>query len=138
MNKTCIDFFYASIVGLMGWFFGGLDGFVKVLLTFSVIDYFSGLAVAGWINHNISSAVGFKGITKKCIMFSFVGIAHLLDKYLLGDSQALRVAVALFYIGNEGISIIENADALGVPFPKVLKDKFLGLKENSKAEEKSA
>ena len=71
-------------------------------------------------------------------MFSFVGIAHLLDKYLLGDSQALRVAVALFYIGNEGISIIENADALGVPFPKVLKDKFLGLKENSKAEEKSA
>ncbi len=61
-------------------------------------------------------------------MFSFVGIAHILDKYMLGDTQALRTAVCLFYIGNEGLSIIENADNLGVPFPKALKDRFLGLK----------
>ena len=63
-------------------------------------------------------------------MFSFVGIAHILDKYMFGGSQAFRTAVALFYIGNEGLSIIENADALGVPFPKALKDKFLGLREH--------
>ena len=134
MTDTVTDcgtnFFFGSIVGLLGWFFGGLDGFVRVLITFTVIDYLSGIAVAIWVKHNLSSAAGFKGIFKKCLIFSFVGIAHVLDKYMLGDTQLLRTAVCLFYIGNEGLSIIENADTLGVPFPKALKDKFLELKSH--------
>ena len=120
MEDTAADFAVGASIGLFGWFFGGLDGFFKVLLTFAIIDYFSGLSVAAWVKHNISSTIGFKGITKKCLMFSFVGIAHILDKYLLGGTRALRTAVCLFYIGNEGISIIENADLLGVPFPKTM------------------
>ena len=127
-----VDFGLASLIGLIGWFFGGLDGFVKVLLTFAVIDYLSGIAAGALVKHNLSSKAGFKGISRKCLMFSFVGIAHILDKYLLGDSQALKPAVCLFYIGNEGISIIENANALNMPIPRVLKDKFLGLKEHKK------
>ena len=129
VNDTAIDFTLGSIIGLAAWFFGGLDGFVKVLLTFTVIDYLSGIAVAMFVKHNLSSAAGFKGISRKCLMFAFVGIAHVLDKYMFGDMQALRTAVCLFYISNEGFSLIENADALGVPFPKALKDKFLALKE---------
>ena len=136
MNDTALDFALASIIGVMGWFFGGLDGFVKVLLTFTVIDYLSGIAVAIWIKHNLSSSAGFKGISRKCLMFSFVGIAHVLDKYMLGDTQLLRTAVCLFYTGNEGLSIIENADALGVPFPKALKDKFLELKSHKDTRKK--
>lgn len=138
MQDTFIDFFLGAIIGMFGWFFGGLDGFFKVLLAFAVIDYFSGLAVAAWIKHNISSSIGFKGITKKCLMFSFVGIAHLLDKYMLGNTQVLRTAVCLFYVGNEGLSIIENADALGIPFPKALKDKFLGMRERHNGKEVAA
>ncbi|MBQ7220815.1 MAG: phage holin family protein [Synergistaceae bacterium] len=136
MEDTAADFAVGASIGLFGWFFGGLDGFFKVLLTFAIIDYFSGLSVAAWVKHNISSTIGFKGITKKCLMFSFVGIAHILDKYLLGGTRALRTAVCLFYIGNEGISIIENADLLGVPFPKILKDKFLGMKEHRSDDKK--
>ena len=131
-----LDFVMGGIVGLLGWFFGGLDGFVRVLITFTFIDYLSGISVAIWIKHNLSSAAGFKGIFKKCLIFSFVGIAHVLDKYMLGDTQLLRTAVCLFYIGNEGLSIIENADALGVPFPKALKDKFLELKSHKNAKKK--
>ena len=132
MSDTALDFGLASLIGLLGWFFGGMDGFIKVLLAFAVIDYFSGLAAGALVKHNLSSRAGFKGISKKCLMFSFVGIAHILDKYLLGNSQALKPAVCLFYIGNEGISIIENANALGLPIPRMLKDKFLGLKEHKK------
>lgn len=131
MSDTTLDFLFGAVIGLCGWFFGGLDGFIKVLLTFAIIDYASGIAVGLWVNHNLDSSTGFKGISKKCLMFSFVGIANILDKYMLGDSQALRTAVCLFYIGNEGLSIIENADALGVPFPKWLRDKFLRLKDNT-------
>ena len=135
MSDAAENFMIGSLIGLFGWFFGGLDGFVKVLLTFAIIDYFSGLSVAVWVHRNLSSSIGFKGITKKCLMFSFVGIAHILDKYLLGGTRALRTAVCLFYIGNEGISIIENADMLGVPFPQMLKDRFLGLKNSKHGEE---
>ena len=136
MQDTAADFAMGTVIGLIGWFFGGLDGFFKVLITFAIIDYFSGLSVAIWVNHNLSSSVGFKGITKKCLMFSFVGIAHLLDKYMLGGTRALRTAVCLFYVGNEGISIIEDADILGVPFPRILKEKFLGFKQHREDDKK--
>ena len=136
LNDTVLNFALGSFVGLLSWFFGGLDGFVKMLLTFAVVDYFSGLAAALWVKHNISSSIGFKGISKKILMFSFVGIAHVLDKYMLGEARVLKEVVCLFYIGNEGLSIIENADALGVPFPKALKDKFLKLKDHDNSTKK--
>ena len=127
-DETIIDFIFGGLVGLLAWFFGGLDGFLKVLIAFSVIDYLSGTAAA-WTKNTISSSVGFKGIVKKCVIFTFVGIANLVDRYLLGGTEALRTAVCLFYIGNEGISIIENADRLNIPIPQALKKHFIHLKK---------
>ena len=134
MNDEVSEFLIAGIVGILGWFFGGLDGYIKVLIAFTVIDYISGVCRAG-AEGKISSAVGFKGIARKIIMFFLVGIAHIIDKHMLNDNQALKVAVCLFYIGNEGISIIENADKLGVPIPKILHGKFIKFTEHN--EEKS-
>ena len=124
-------FVFGGIVSLMSWFFGGRDGFLMVLLTFMVIDQFSGLA-AGWAEHKISSEAGFKGILKKCLILAFVGMAHLMDKYLfahtaLGEAETARNVICLFYVGNEGISIIENADRLGIPIPDFIRDRFLNL-----------
>ena len=130
MNDEISKFLIVGIVGLAGWFFGGLDGYIKVLIAFTVIDYISGVCRAG-AEGKISSSVGFKGIARKIIMFFLVGIAHIIDKHMLNDNQALKVAVCLFYIGNEGISIIENADALGVPIPKFLHGKFLKFTEHN-------
>lgn len=124
MNDEMSEFMIAGIIGLLGWFFGGLDGYIKVLIAFTVIDYISGVCKAG-IEGKISSSACFKGIARKVIMFSLVGIAHLIDQLLPGEKDAFRIAIILFYIGNEGISIIENADKLGVPIPKFLRGKFL-------------
>ena len=130
MNDEVSEFIIAGIVGILGWFFGGLDGYIKVLIAFTVIDYISGVCRAG-AEGKISSEVGFKGIARKIVMFFLVGIAHIIDKHMLNDNQALKVAVCLFYIGNEGISIIENADKLGVPIPKFLRGKFLKFTEHN-------
>ena len=135
MNDEVSEFLIAGFVGLAGWFFGGLDGYIKVLIAFTVIDYISGVCRAG-AEGKISSSVGFKGIARKIIMFFLVGIAHIIDKHMLNDNQALKVAVCLFYIGNEGISIIENADALGVPIPKFLHGKFLKFTEHNQNKDK--
>ena len=135
LNDTVIDFVAGSFAMFASWFFGGLDGLLKVLLVMIVIDYFSGLSVA-WVNGTISSSIGFKGITKKCIMLAFVGMAHLMDTIIPDSGGAMRYIVCLFYIANEGKSIIENASELGVPFPKALKDKFSVLKEHDKIAKK--
>lgn len=129
--ENTIDFAFGGSIGLMCWFWGSKDGFIMVLLAFSIIDQLSGLA-AGWAEHKLSSETGFKGIAKKVMIFAFVGMAHLTDKYLLGDSDSLRTAVCMFYIGNEGISILENADRLGLPFPDYFKSRFLSMQKNKK------
>ena len=38
MNDEVSEFLIAGIVGLSDWFFGGLDGFIKVLIACTVID----------------------------------------------------------------------------------------------------
>ena len=134
MNDEVSEFLIAGFVGLAGWFFGVLDGYIKVLIAFTVIDYISGVCRAG-AEGKISSSVGFKGIARKIVMFFLVGIAHIIDKHMLNDNQALKVAVCLFYIGNEGISIIENADKLGVPIPKFLHGKFLNFTKHNEHNE---
>ena len=135
MNDEVSEFMIAGIVGILGWFFGGLDGFLKVLIACTMVDYITGICRAG-SEGKISSAIAFKGIARKIVMFFLVGIAHIIDKHMLNDNQALKVAVCLFYIGNEGISIIENAEKLGVPIPKAFKDKFSVLKEHDKISKK--
>ena len=140
--KSGMDFLFGGIVSLLSWFFGGRDGILMVLLTFMVIDQFSGIA-AGWAEHKISSKTGFKGILSKCIILAFVGMAHLMDKYLLvyivhGEAEATRNIICLFYIANEGISIIENADRLGIPIPDFVRDRFLNLKKLHNKKNKTA
>lgn len=137
MTEDALDFATAWIIGLLAWFFGGLDGFIKVLIAFSVIDYVTGVSAA-YVRRELSSAIGFKGIAKKVMIFCFVGIAHVVDKHMLGDTATLRTAVALFYIGNEGISIVENAKAMGVPIPEVVYEKLHGLTKEGTTQKKKA
>ena len=137
ISDTVVEFALGSIVGLVSWFFGGLDGLLKVLLALIVIDYFSGLSVA-WRTNTISSAVGFLGITKKCLILTFVGIAHLLDTIIPDDGGAMRSIVCLFYIANEGKSILENADRLGIPIPQMLIKHFSNIHKDDDNVKKKA
>ncbi|MBQ6738159.1 MAG: phage holin family protein [Synergistaceae bacterium] len=135
MNDELSEFFIAGFVGILGWFFGGLDGYTKVLIAFAVIDYITGICRAG-AEGVISSQVGFKGIARKIIMFILVGVANITEQHLLGNAAGFKTVVTLFYIGNEGISIVENADALGVPIPKFLRGKFLSFTKQNKNKDK--
>ncbi len=50
-----------------------------------------------------------------------VALATLIEKNVI-DTTALRNAVILYYISNEGISIFENITRMGVPVPKKMKE----------------
>lgn len=114
--------------GVLGWFLGGRDGFLYTLIAFSVIDYITGVMCAV-VDKKLSSAVGFRGIFRKMLIFILVGIGNIIDVYVLGTAGVLRTAVIFFYLSNEGISLLENATHLGLPVPRKLKDVLEQLHE---------
>lgn len=126
MIKDFFTFCSAGIIALLGWFFGGLDGVLRLLLTLVVLDYLSGISV-GWINGSLSSAIGFKGIARKCFMLALVGIANIIEQDMIGEHIGIKLAVCYFYVSNEGVSILENVAKLGVPIPKILSKHFAEL-----------
>lgn len=125
---------FTAIGGVVGWFFGGLDGFLYALITFVAIDYITGVMV-GFSEKKLSSEVGFKGICRKVVIFCLVGMAHILDAHVIQTGNVLRTAVIFFYLSNEGISILENASMLGLPVPQKVRDVLEQLKDDSENKE---
>jgi toxin secretion/phage lysis holin len=120
---------FAAMGGYIGWFLGGFDGFLYALVAFVVIDYITGVMVAA-IEKKLSSNIGFKGISRKVLIFMLAGIGHTIDFYIIEKGSAVRTAVIFFYLSNEGLSILENAALAGLPIPEKLKEVLLGLKED--------
>jgi toxin secretion/phage lysis holin len=116
-----IQIIFAAIGGYLGYFLGGLDGFIYALITFVVIDYLTGL-MAAIVERKLSSEIGFRGIFKKVLIFLLAAVGNIIDKNLIGTGGAVRTAVIFFYISNEGISIIENSIRIGLPIPEKLKN----------------
>lgn len=116
-------------IGVVGGFiaslFGGWDAALITLLMFMIIDYVSGLIVAG-VFHNsnktetgtLESKAGWKGLCRKCMTLLFVLIAYRLD-LALGVTY-IRDAVIIGFMANELISIVENAGLMGLPLPAVI------------------
>ncbi|MGI5965456.1 MAG: phage holin family protein [Anaerotruncus rubiinfantis] len=125
-----IQIAFSALGGFIGWFLGGLDGFLYALIAFVVIDYVTGVMCA-IEDKSLSSAVGFKGICRKVLIFALIGIGNLLDTYVLGEAGVLRTAVIFFYLSNEGVSLLENAAHLGLPFPDKLKNVLAQLHNRS-------
>ncbi len=115
-----IQLIFSAVGGWLGYFLGGCDGLLYALIAVVVIDYITGVMCA-IINRELSSAVGFKGIFRKVLIFLLVGIANIIDVQVIGTGAVLRTAVIFFYISNEGVSLLENAGHLGLPIPEKIK-----------------
>ena len=115
-----IQLIFAAVGGWLGYFVGGCDGLLYALIGFVALDYVTGVMCA-ISDQKLSSEVGFKGICRKVLIFALVGIGHLLDTHIFGETGVLRTAVTFFYLSNEGVSLLENASYLGLPIPERLK-----------------
>ena len=125
---------FTAIGGWLGWFLGGCDGLLYALLAFVVIDYITGVMCAV-VDKKLSSAIGFRGIFKKVLIFALVGIWHILDTYVIGTGSVLRTAIIFFYLSNEGVSLLENAAHLGLPIPEKLKSVLEQLHDRAEKED---
>ena len=117
---SMIQLIFTALGGWLGYFLGGCDGLLYALIAFVVIDYITGVMCA-ITDRKLSSAVGFKGIFRKVLIFLLVGIANIIDVQVIGTGAVLRTAVIFFYISNEGVSLLENAGHLGLPIPEKIR-----------------
>lgn len=114
--------------------FGGWDNTMTALMIFMIIDYLSGLAVAGLFKKStktadggLESKAGWKGLIRKFSILAVVLIAAQLDVLLA--SSYIRDLVIYSFIANELLSIIENVGLMGVPLPATLKKAVTALNE---------
>mgnify|MGYP000919231488 CR=1 FL=1 len=131
---SIIQLIFAGVGGWLGYFLGGCDGLLVALIIFVACDYITGVLCA-ISNRKLSSAVGFKGICRKMLIFILVGIANVLDIHVLGHEGVLRTAIIFFYISNEGLSLTENAAHLGLPVPEKIKNVLEQLHDRNKKEQ---
>lgn len=132
--QIIIDSIAGAVGAVLGFMYGEVTGLFWALVAFMALDYITGVIVA-IIEKRLSSEVGFRGLAKKFLILVFVAVGHIADTYILGGTPAAMSAVMLFYIANEGISIIENAAALGLPVPKKLTNIMEQIKNKSESED---
>lgn len=102
--------------------FGGWDNAIKTLFVFMVIDYLSGLAVAGIFKNStktengaMKSSVGWKGLCRKGMTLLIALVAQRMDMTI--GTNYIRDATVIAFTVNEALSIVENAGLMGVPIP---------------------
>ncbi len=123
--------------GVVTSVFGGWTSGIMTLIIFMVIDYLSGIMVAGVFKNSektengaLESRAGWKGLCRKGMTLTIILVAHRLDVQM--GTNYLRDAVTITFCVNEAISIIENAGLMGLPLPEVLKKAIEVLNKKSK------
>lgn len=120
---------FSAVGAAFSFLVGGVDKLLTALLIFVVLDYVTGL-IAAWKTASLDSKKGFEGIKRKVVMFLIVIMAHWIDAGVFGVSTC-RSMVIFAYLGNEGLSIIENLDRMGYGefIPVVIREKLVQLRE---------
>lgn len=130
-------FNWISIVGgIVGGFLcsvlGGWDVILKALVALVVLDYVTGILKAIYTK-TLSSAVGFKGLIRKTLIFIVVATAVIVES-VVGNTVPLREIVIIFFMCNEGISLLENASHF-IPIPDKLKEVLIQLRDKNNKKE---
>ena len=127
-----VEALWGTTTGAIGmvttYLFGAWNSVLEALIFAMVIDYISGV-LAAYVNPDMAldSHRGFQGICKKLMILLLVSLAHFMDNAM--GEQLICVAVTWFFLGNEGLSILENAGKAGVPIPAKLKNTLKQLSE---------
>ena len=128
--------FSAAVAGIAAYS-GAVIFPLICLIVMMIIDYATGMTAA-WIDNNLSSRIGAKGIAKKVGYMALVAVAVGVDYLVNSGFAALGVQSGCYmYFGllviiwlslNEMISILENLSRIGVPIPGFLRKIIRKLK----------
>ena len=107
---------------LQEYFYSADIKFLYFLMILMIVDIVTGFAKA-IKNENLWSKRSFRGIAKKTLIFSIIILANIIDM-ILNLNGALITLTVLYYIANEGVSIVENCAEMGILVPEEIKNKL--------------
>ena len=132
--KNTVLAFLAGMASVFSQTLGGWDSFLSALVMFMIADYITGMVVALVFhksqktkNGGASSSVGYKGIVKKTCILILIALSVRVDE--ISGTHYVRSATIFFFLGNEGLSVIENLALMGVPYPEFVKKALEAVKE---------
>lgn len=113
---------FATVGTICSHLFGNWSNLWEAILLLMALDYITGL-LSAWLNPNkkLDSRKGWRGLAKKAVIVIIIMVAHIAD-IVFNQGTITRDVAIMFYIANEGLSILENATNCGVPVPTKLKE----------------
>lgn len=124
------------VAGFIAGLYGEWTSALTILAIMMCVDYITGVLVAitGKSPHTdgggLSSKIGFVGLAKKGFIMLIVLVATQLDKAIGNTAMIFQSAAVFYYIANEGLSILENAELMGVPFPAFIRQRLETMRES--------
>ncbi|MBR3106095.1 MAG: phage holin family protein [Clostridia bacterium] len=136
----------AAIGGAVVGYFIAMPPIVWILVAVMSLDYATGL-ICGFMgvspkteSGGLSSDAAFKGLMKKVLILCVVGLAALIDRAVTQGTgleiAAVTGATCFWFVASEGLSVLENAAAMGVPIPKVMLRMLEMMRQQGDAGEK--
>lgn len=116
----------AVVGGFFASLFGAWDTMLWALMIIMTLDYMTGVIKAVYTK-TMSSEIGFDGLLKKITVLIIVSLANVLQN-IAGENTPIREIVIMFYVANEGISVLENVAMIYPNMPKKIKDVLLQLR----------
>lgn len=120
---------FSLIVTTITAHLGGWDAALQILIYAMIFDYATGV-LAGIKQKKLDSDIMLWGGVRKVVVLGVIALCVLLDSFLGNDSPIFRTLALYFYIGREGLSIIENLGKLDVLVPESVKSRLEQLKGN--------
>lgn len=125
---------FSLVCGAVLSLFGGWTQALSTLLVLLVLDYITGLMVAGIFHKSkktdsgsLSSVAGLKGIAKKVASLVLVIVGYQMDKLL--SITIIKDSVCIGLCVNEIISLLENIGLMGVKYPTIVEKALDILKD---------
>lgn len=129
-KETALGGAIAAIGTALAAVLGGWDISLQILLYAMVLDYATGFLAAAK-EKRIDSDVMLWGGVRKVVVLGVIGLCVKLDTLLGYETPILRTAAFYFYLGREGLSIVENLGKLNVLVPDAVKERLQQLKGGS-------
>ena len=133
--EKIVKWLSAAAGAIAGFFVKSWSPMLTALAVLMGMDYVSGLLVAACHRSpnteggGLSSEAGFVGLVKKAFILLLVLLAIVIDDMIGNGTTVFQSSMTLWFIANEGLSILENAGLLGVKYPEKLRKALEAMRE---------
>lgn len=120
--------------GLIGFLFGAWSITLTIFLVVQLLDLLSVVLKHAKLGKLNSAELKLEIINKVGVWLILV-LAHFIDVILFASNNVVQTAITFTLIGQEGISILENLNFLGIQVPQSLAKYFKNIEAKGEINE---